>query len=43
MSGSPYRGIGIPDCVHQAEQTVNAVLEALDRRAERLQNDGGGL
>ena len=43
VSGSPYRGIGIPDCVHQAEQTVNAVLEALDRRAERLQNDGGGL
>jgi protoporphyrinogen/coproporphyrinogen III oxidase len=29
VSGSPYRGIGIPDCVHQAEQTVNEVLAAL--------------
>ena len=29
VSGSPYRGIGIPDCVHQAEQTVQGVLATL--------------
>lgn len=27
VTGSPYRGIGIPDCVHQAQQTVAALLE----------------
>jgi protoporphyrinogen/coproporphyrinogen III oxidase len=26
VSGSPYRGVGIPDCVHQAEQTVRTLL-----------------
>lgn len=26
VAGSPYRGLGIPDCVHQARQTVNACL-----------------
>lgn len=26
VTGSPYRGIGIPDCVHQAQQTVEALL-----------------
>ena len=29
VSGSPYRGIGIPDCVHQAEQTVGQVMDLL--------------
>lgn len=27
VTGSPYRGIGIPDCVHQAQQTVAAIVE----------------
>jgi oxygen-dependent protoporphyrinogen oxidase len=27
VSGSPYRGIGIPDCVHQAQQTVHSLLQ----------------
>jgi oxygen-dependent protoporphyrinogen oxidase len=26
VTGSPYRGIGIPDCVHQAQLTVETVL-----------------
>lgn len=26
VTGSPYRGIGIPDCVHQAQQTVEKLL-----------------
>lgn len=26
VTGSPYRGIGIPDCVHQAEQTAARVV-----------------
>ena len=28
VSGSPYRGVGIPDCIHQAQLTVQALLEA---------------
>jgi oxygen-dependent protoporphyrinogen oxidase len=31
VSGSPYRGIGIPDCVHQAEQTIGQVLDLLNQ------------
>lgn len=27
VTGSPYRGIGIPDCVHQAQQTVQLCIE----------------
>ncbi|MFW6068730.1 MAG: protoporphyrinogen oxidase [Chloroflexota bacterium] len=26
VTGSPYRGIGIPDCVHQAQNTVETLL-----------------
>lgn len=26
VTGSPYRGIGIPDCVHQAQQTVTELV-----------------
>lgn len=29
VTGSPYRGIGIPDCVHQAQQTARLVVEEL--------------
>jgi oxygen-dependent protoporphyrinogen oxidase len=36
VTGSPYRGIGIPDCVHQGQQTaerlVNELVEAQDRQ-----------
>lgn len=28
VTGSPYRGIGIPDCVHQAQNTVETLLAA---------------
>lgn len=28
VTGSPYRGIGIPDCVRQAQDTVESVLAA---------------
>lgn len=27
VTGSPYRGIGIPDCVHQAQETVAELVE----------------
>lgn len=30
VTGSPYRGIGIPDCTHQAQQTVDRLLAELD-------------
>lgn len=30
VTGSPYRGIGLPDCVHQGQQTAARIL------AERL-------
>lgn len=29
VTGSPYRGIGIPDCIHQGQQTALAVIERL--------------
>jgi oxygen-dependent protoporphyrinogen oxidase len=29
VTGSPYRGVGIPDCVHQAQQTVAKVMELM--------------
>ncbi|MCB9140286.1 MAG: protoporphyrinogen oxidase [Caldilineaceae bacterium] len=29
VTGSPYRGVGLPDCVHQAEQTVAALTDGL--------------
>ena len=48
VSGSPYRGIGIPDCVHQAEQSsalaIQHVSESADKAAEwqsgRVAGDG---
>jgi protoporphyrinogen/coproporphyrinogen III oxidase len=30
VTGSPYRGIGIPDCVHQAQNSAQQVVQALD-------------
>ena len=27
VTGSPYRGIGIPDCVHQAQQTADQLWQ----------------
>ena len=32
VTGSPYRGIGIPDCVHQAQQTVAALLQKVSEK-----------
>lgn len=29
VTGSPYRGIGIPDCVHQAQQTADLLWQNL--------------
>ena len=26
VTGSPYRGIGVPDCIHQAQQTAEKIL-----------------
>ena len=33
VTGSPYRGIGIPDCVHQAQQTAGKVIGHLKERS----------
>lgn len=32
VTGSPYRGIGIPDCVHQARQTAEKAVAHLQER-----------
>ena len=29
LTGSPYHGVGIPDCIHQAEQTADKLLNHL--------------
>ncbi|MCA9915876.1 MAG: protoporphyrinogen oxidase [Anaerolineae bacterium] len=29
VTGSPYRGVGMPDCVHQSQQTVAAIMDTL--------------
>jgi protoporphyrinogen/coproporphyrinogen III oxidase len=29
LTGIAYDGVGIPDCVHAAEQTADALLDAL--------------
>jgi oxygen-dependent protoporphyrinogen oxidase len=29
LTGSPYRGVGIPDCIEQGQATAQAVLAAL--------------
>lgn len=29
VTGSPYRGVGLPDCVHQGQMTANQVVERL--------------
>lgn len=34
VTGSPYRGIGIPDCARQARETASRVLDELGRRGE---------
>lgn len=39
VTGSPYRGVGVPDCVHQAQQTAVAVIrEQLTHPFTRLPN-----
>ena len=34
VTGSPYRGVGIPDCVHQGQQTAAALIARLQETAE---------
>ena len=29
VTGSPYRGVGLPDCVHQSQSTAVQVVEQL--------------
>lgn len=36
VSGSPYRGIGVPDCVHQAQQTASVVADFLAQPTEEV-------
>lgn len=35
VTGSPYRGIGIPDCVHQGQQTARQAIKQLSATSER--------
>jgi oxygen-dependent protoporphyrinogen oxidase len=32
VTGSPYRGVGMPDCVHQAQQTATRVVTQIKNR-----------
>lgn len=36
LSGSPYRGIGIPDCVHQAKQASASAFQLLGEAGEKV-------
>lgn len=38
VTGSPFRGIGIPDCVHQAQETVAALKEQPAIEVRQLQS-----
>ena len=35
ITGSPYRGIGLPDCVHQGQQTAEKVAQNLNPKLGR--------
>ncbi len=37
VAGSAYRGIGIPDCVHQAQQIAERLLETIKARQQGTQ------
>ena len=39
VTGSPYRGIGIPDCVRQAKEVAGKVSEWLHERETVLESD----
>ncbi|MCB8983740.1 MAG: protoporphyrinogen oxidase [Ardenticatenaceae bacterium] len=39
VTGSPYRGIGIPDCVRQAQQTAQQVILQLSAASSKLQTE----
>jgi oxygen-dependent protoporphyrinogen oxidase len=32
VTGSPYRGVGLPDCVHQGQQTATRVLSEITQQ-----------
>ena len=32
VTGSPYRGVGLPDCVRQGQETARRVQEAVGKR-----------
>ena len=34
LTGSPYRGVGIPDCANQAQQTVKRLLEHVNAASQ---------
>ena len=31
VTGSAYRGVGLPDCVHQSQQAAEKVIDSLKR------------
>ncbi len=36
VTGSPYRGVGMPDCVHMSQQTADRVVERLQAHVSSL-------
>ncbi|MBI1295564.1 protoporphyrinogen oxidase [bacterium] len=34
VTGSPYRGIGVPDCVHQSQETAKQVIAAMTQNRQ---------
>jgi oxygen-dependent protoporphyrinogen oxidase len=35
LTGSPYRGVGLPDCIKQAQETAGKVITAWDADERR--------
>lgn len=44
VTGSPYRGIGLPDCVHQGQETatrlISELAEETDKKVLSLESEG---
>jgi oxygen-dependent protoporphyrinogen oxidase len=40
VTGSPYRGVGLPDCIHQAELTAEKIVDGWRRREVAVLDSG---
>ncbi len=43
VTGSPYRGIGIPDCVHQGQLAADQLTDRLNRDELNSERDSRPL